>query len=86
MTTKGQNEHSPNPAVPEGGPAVESVKTVEEAAAAATKRESEKALAESSRSGSEPRPAGDSPKPHGDKFASTSGKTARDDPSAEGKP
>ena len=70
MMNKPQNDTSRDSAVPESGPAVASVRTAQEAEAAATKRDAEAKLAKASRpEDSQPEPAGDSPKRHGDKLA-----------------
>ncbi|HEX2136067.1 MAG TPA: hypothetical protein VHG30_09215 [Microvirga sp.] len=80
MAEKPQNENAPNPAVPESGPAVESVRTTTEAEAVLRKREAEGRLGESPSPEGAARPAGDSPKPHGDKFESTFGQASPEEP------
>ena len=86
MTNKPQHENDRNPAVPEGGPAVESVRTTKEAEAVVTKWEAERNSGEASGVESEPRPAGDSPKPHGDKFENTFSRETPDEPVVEDEP
>ena len=80
MASKPRDESTRNPAAPEAGPAVESVRTTTEAEAAVKKREADTKLGERPPSRAKPRPAGDSPKLHGDKFAGTSPRKARDKP------
>ena len=78
MPRKPQMNTASNAAVPESGPAVDNVRTVREAIAAARDAEEKRAKASRTENG-ETRGRGGSPKPQGDTFASPS-REANDEP------